>query len=106
MTSDRKQPGVAFWATVMVVTLLVAYPLSFGPACWITSHAGSMADVIPVAYRPMLYVVDAAPAPVERAVCMYAQALADDGWMLLRFPFGLRAAYGAWRWMKMPAGVI
>jgi hypothetical protein len=30
--TDRKKPGVAFWATVVVVVLLVAYPLSFGPA--------------------------------------------------------------------------
>ena len=34
MTSDRKKPGVAFWATVVVVVGLAAYPLSFGPACW------------------------------------------------------------------------
>jgi len=34
MTSDRKKPGVAFWATVVVAVALVAYPLSFGPACW------------------------------------------------------------------------
>ncbi len=33
MTS-RKKPGVAFWATMVVVAGLVAYPLSFGPACW------------------------------------------------------------------------
>jgi hypothetical protein len=32
--TDRKKPGVAFWATVVVVVGLVAYPLSFGPACW------------------------------------------------------------------------
>jgi hypothetical protein len=36
MTSDRKKPGVAFWATVVVA--LVAYPLSFGPACWSTER--------------------------------------------------------------------
>ena len=30
MTSDRNKPGVAFWATVVVVVVLVAYPLSFG----------------------------------------------------------------------------
>jgi hypothetical protein len=36
MTS-RKKPGVAFWTTVKVVAVLVAYPLSFGPACWFNS---------------------------------------------------------------------
>ncbi len=32
MTS-RKKPGVAFWATVLVLVAL-AYPVSLGPACW------------------------------------------------------------------------
>jgi hypothetical protein len=30
MTCDRKKPGVAFWATVVVVAVLVGNPLSFG----------------------------------------------------------------------------
>ena len=30
--ADRKKPGVAFWATVVVVVALIAYPLSMGPA--------------------------------------------------------------------------
>ena len=33
MTADRKRPGVAFWATVVVVVGLV-YCLSYGPLCW------------------------------------------------------------------------
>jgi len=36
MTASRKKPGVAFWATVVAV-VFVAYPFSFGPACWIES---------------------------------------------------------------------
>jgi len=31
MTSDPKEPGMPFWATVVVVVVLVAYPLSVGP---------------------------------------------------------------------------
>jgi len=38
MNSDRKKPGVALWATVVAVVVLVAYPVSFGPACWIVSR--------------------------------------------------------------------
>jgi hypothetical protein len=38
MTADRKKPGVAFWATVVLVAALVAYPLSFGPFCWLVYH--------------------------------------------------------------------
>jgi hypothetical protein len=33
--TDRKKPGVALWATVMVVVALVGYPLSYGPARWL-----------------------------------------------------------------------
>ncbi len=39
MTPSRKKLGVAFWATVAVVVVLLVYPLSFGPACWISSRA-------------------------------------------------------------------
>jgi hypothetical protein len=38
MSDSRKKPGVAFWATVVVVVLLVVYPLSFGPACWLADR--------------------------------------------------------------------
>jgi len=32
--TDRKKPGVAFWATVVVALVLVGYPLSYGPFAW------------------------------------------------------------------------
>jgi hypothetical protein len=35
--TNRKEPGLAFWATVALVVVLLAYPFSFGPACWITA---------------------------------------------------------------------
>ena len=38
--TDRKKPGVAFWATVALVVVLVGYPLSLGPACWINERTG------------------------------------------------------------------
>jgi hypothetical protein len=42
MTSDRKKPGVAFWATVVLVVVLVGYPLSFGPAAWLAIRTGNL----------------------------------------------------------------
>src|ERR1700693_5218805 len=39
MTPDRKHPSAAFWLTVALVAVLVGYPLSFGPACWLTSQS-------------------------------------------------------------------
>jgi hypothetical protein len=39
MTCDRKHPSAAFWISVALVAVLVGYPLSFGPACWIASRS-------------------------------------------------------------------
>src|SRR5262245_64523615 len=44
MTSDRDKPGVAFWATVVVVTMPFIYVLSAGPLVWLRSH-GAMSEV-------------------------------------------------------------
>jgi hypothetical protein len=37
--TDRKKPGVAVWATVVVVSLPLLYLLGFGPACWLTAQS-------------------------------------------------------------------
>jgi|SRR6516165_7558820 hypothetical protein len=36
----RKKPGVAFWATVVMVCLLLVYPLTIAPALWLCQRAG------------------------------------------------------------------
>ena len=57
--TDRKKPGVAFWATVGMVVVLVGYPLSFGPACWLSSWLGCGGErLIPSAYWPILIAGD------------------------------------------------
>ena len=85
MTS-RKKPGVAFWATVVVVVVLVAYPLSFGPACWITSRTGKGAAFVPTAYRPILWGLaddpSVEPSMLDRAINWYASAGAATSWQL------------------------
>jgi hypothetical protein len=64
MASDRKKSGAVFWCTVAVFTFL-AYPLSFGPACWINERTeqqrglgytiGKGHDIIMTVYRPILH---------------------------------------------------
>ena len=56
MTSPR-HPSAAFWITVALFAVLVAYPLSFGPACWITSRTGFGSRFLPNAYRPILWLM-------------------------------------------------
>ena len=54
MNPDRKKPGVAFWATVVAVVALLAYPLSFGPACWAVDRGSIAARPVAKVFRPIL----------------------------------------------------
>jgi hypothetical protein len=65
MTS-RKRPGVAFWATVLLV-VVACYVVSSGPAFWIASriggeHAGN------VVYAPLRLIYVRSPQPVQNAM--------------------------------------
>jgi hypothetical protein len=76
MISPRKKPGVAFWATVVVVVVLVAYPLSFGPACWLAGTNGTAMDVIPNLYYPILWLAEVTRTEISPGVS--EQSTADD----------------------------
>ena len=47
--TDCKKPGVAFWATVVVVGVLL-YLASFGPACWVCARTQNS---LPPVYYPL-----------------------------------------------------
>ena len=51
--THRKKPGVAFWVTVTLFAVLVGYPLSFGPACWITSRLDEPHPIFNAVYSPL-----------------------------------------------------
>jgi hypothetical protein len=78
--TERKRPGVVFWATVVVVCLL-AYPLSFGPACWITSRLDRGADLVPVAYRPFTWAMSPqSDTTIDSVINWYAEVGAAENW--------------------------
>ena len=72
--TERKNPGVAFWATVVVAVVLMAYPLSFGPFCRMV-YNGDLSDStthgLTVFYQPMYSVHDHAPRPINNAIEWY-----------------------------------
>src|SRR6266478_8582324 len=93
LCKSRKKPGVTLWATVVVVVLLVVYPLSFGPACWIASRSERMK--IPTFYWPIQTYVPYCPGG-GAAIAWYAKlCLPTDGRGVL-VPFHDRDGKTAW----------
>jgi hypothetical protein len=80
--TDRKKPGVAFWATVVLVCLPLLYIASFGPACWIRlnrvlPNSEILLDVHLFVYRP-LYALAETHESIGRAMSWYAYLFARD----------------------------
>lgn len=75
MTSSRKKSGVAFWATVGLVVVLVGYPLSIGPFVWLHSHGylslNSANIVARSFYRPIAWIYRQGPQPVSDVIEWY-----------------------------------
>ena len=80
MTS-RKKPGVAFWATVALVAVLMGYPLSFGPWCWIASRTATHRRDAPSFYRPISMFADLTTAGTTM-IAWYGGLLVAEGWDL------------------------
>ena len=73
MNSDRKKPGAAFWATVVAV-VLVAYPLSWGPACRACTRIGDprwAVEAYWLVYGPLLWLDERCPKAIQDATSWY-----------------------------------
>ncbi len=109
MSDERKKPGAALWASVVVVVALLAYPLSFGPACWITSRTNFGASAIASAFWPMT-VASSRFERVGRALNWYARLGAANGWNWGLSPYAAPQGKGtvtiryrcAWRHLDPP----
>ena len=55
MNEERKQPGVGFWCTVALLSPLVLYPLSFGPAYELVCRGFLPRTATYRFYRPLLH---------------------------------------------------
>jgi len=72
--TDRKKPGVGFWATVVVSVSLVAYPLSIRPVGWIVDNV-DFPNLLPLywtLYAPIIWVYDHGPEPIHDVIEWYA----------------------------------
>ena len=73
MTPSRKKPGVAFWASVVVVAI-VLYVASIGPAGWVAQNV-SFPDLLGcyhTFYAPLIWAYDHVPERIRDAMDWYA----------------------------------
>src|SRR4051812_6264463 len=79
--TDRKKPGVAFWATVVMVVALMAYPLSVGPACWISSRmGGGECNFVSRLYAPVFSACRRCPKSIMKFARWYSEVGAEASW--------------------------
>jgi hypothetical protein len=106
MTAHRK-PTAGFWITVALVAVLVGYPLSFGPVCWITSYSGIGSRLLPMVYHPITWTFGdqtstRGRAPAIPALGRILQAYAN---LAARRTWGWTITYPSdgpyyWEWME------
>jgi hypothetical protein len=89
--TDRNKPGVAFWATVMLV-VAVLYVLSFGPACWLCDRDVVSEELVESIYRPVI-ICAGATGPSWTALRWYGELLPTPQLTLNTTPFG----HSGWR---------
>ena len=78
--TDRKKPGVAFWATVGQVGVLL-YVASFGPATWICSRTES--KKVPSIYLPFEYALNRPGRLCDAIVWLATIGMPPSGRVLL-----------------------
>jgi hypothetical protein len=66
------KPAAGFWITVALVAVLVAYPLSWGPACWGWERGWVNDEPLAIVYLPIERSFWNFPKPVRRAMIWWA----------------------------------
>jgi len=80
MSEPKKKPGVTFWATVVVV-VVVLYVASVGPVGWIdrwVTGPGFFNDACSVIYAPLRLAYRHGPQPFRDALDWYAHVWRID----------------------------
>jgi len=71
--TDRKKPGMAFWATVALVAV-VLYVASIGPASRFEGKQGGLLiEFYFAVYSPIIWIYQHAPEPVRDLIHGYVE---------------------------------
>jgi hypothetical protein len=76
--TNRKHPYPGFWITVALLAVLVGYPVSFGPACWMCEHGFVTARTAWLIYRPFTWFRVSGPSPISTWIENYAKFFGDE----------------------------
>lgn len=74
---DERKPTGGFWLATVLLTVLLIYPLSFGPAFWACSdssgkiHADWTGDAFMAVYSPMIWTYQKGPKPLRSVLQSY-----------------------------------
>lgn len=73
MTPSCKKLGATFWATVVMMTVILLYPLSQGPVLWLYIVRGEPLMIAKVlrAYRPIYVFADFFPKRASEQYSKY-----------------------------------
>ena len=90
---NERKPSAGFWIAVAIVAIVILYPLSLGPACWISSRLGAGALVVSVVYRPITWFVPTRrvifrPNQLEAAMRHYSEFAAAPDWRWYSVSYG------------------
>jgi hypothetical protein len=70
----------------MATVLALAYPLSFGPACWIVSRMNvGGKQLVEVLYYPLFWIRNNGPGGLAQAIDWYVEAGSASGWKIGEF---------------------
>ena len=87
--TEQKQPNAGIWGLV-IVGVLVLYPVSLGPACWLSSRLGGE-EVVTAVYRPLTWTAAVTKSQILRnGIQWYSTLGAAQIW--------------SWTWSETPDG--
>jgi hypothetical protein len=85
MSDQRPTAGVWGLCGLVIVGVLVFYPISLGPSCWLSSRFGG-GTVVSAVYRPLTWTAIATNSPALRSgIDWYSTVGAADYWIWMKF---------------------
>ncbi len=69
MDDNRKKHGPVFWA-IVALGVILGYPLSFGPACWISERLEDDGKVLSCLYSPVIRIFVLGKSQTARDMAM------------------------------------